>query len=72
MNIVFLASRNLSLAITQAWKPSDGFIYALFLIGAFLFAAVALSIFTFYEDFYWNDKEFRKRLRDGKKYSAKA
>ena len=71
MNIYSSSFLNFFLAINHAWKPSEGFIYALFLIGAFLFAAVALSIFTFYEDFYWNDKEFRKSLRDGKN-SAKA
>ena len=58
------------LATAQAWKPSEGFIYVLFLIGAFLIAGVALSILTFYEDCYWGDKEYRKFLKEGKK-SAK-
>ncbi|WP_269623392.1 hypothetical protein [Prochlorococcus marinus] len=58
------------LALSQTWKPSEGFIHGLFLIGAFLIAGVALSIFTFYEDCYWGDKVYRKYLKDGKK-SAK-
>ena len=59
------------LATNQTWRPSEGFIYLLLLIGAFLIAGVALSIFTFYEDCYWGDKEYRRYLKEGKKTSAK-
>ena len=62
----------LQLATTQAWKPSEGLIDALFIVGAFLIAGVTLSIFTFYEDCYWGDKTYREYLKDGKKGSLKA
>lgn len=55
----------------ETWKPSESSIYFLLVIGAFLFAGVALSIFTFYEDCYWGDKAYRKYLKDGKRSSAK-
>ncbi|WP_269607935.1 hypothetical protein [Prochlorococcus marinus] len=64
-NLIFLTE------LTEVWKPSDGVIYLLLVIGAFLFAGVAISILTFYEDCYWNDKSYRKFLKDGKKTSAK-
>ena len=57
--------------LAESWRPSNGFIYTLLVIGAFLFAGVALSIFTFYEDCYWGDESFRKYLKDGNKTSAK-
>ena len=59
------------LFFAQAWKPSEDFVHVLFVIGAFLIAGVALSIFTFYEDCYWGDKAYRKYLKEGKKTSAK-
>ncbi len=59
------------LDFSDAWKPSEGFIYFLFVIGAFLIAGVFLSILTFYEDCYWGDTAYRKYLKDGKKTSAK-
>ncbi|KGG16179.1 MULTISPECIES: hypothetical protein [unclassified Prochlorococcus] len=59
------------LALAQVWKPSEGFIHWLLIFGAFLLAGVALSIFTFYEDCYWGDKDYRKFLKEGKKSSAK-
>ena len=55
----------------NAWIPNEAFIYGLLVVGAFLIAGVALSIFTFYEDCYWGDKAYRKFLKDGKKSSAK-
>ena len=58
-------------SLIEPWKPSEGFIHLLMVIGAFLVAGVALSIFTFYEDCYWGDKNYRAYLRDGKKRSAK-
>ncbi len=61
----------LSLSTTTAWKPSDGLIHVLFVIGAFLIAGVSLTILTYYEDCYWGDQEYRKYLKDGKKSSAK-
>ncbi len=57
------------LALAQDWKPSQGFINILFIIGAFLIAGVTLSIITFYEDCYWGDKVYRKFLKEGKKSS---
>ena len=39
--------------------------YLLLLIGALLFAGVAISVISFYEDFYWGDREFRDLLREG-------
>ncbi len=59
------------ISLIEAWRPSNGFIYFLIVIGAFLFAGVALSIFTFYEDYYWGDQAYRKYLKEGKKKSAK-
>ncbi len=61
----------LKISSTIQWKPSERLIDLIFVIGAFLVAGVALSIFTFYEDCYWSDKEYRKFLKDGKKSSAK-
>ncbi|AAQ00499.1 MULTISPECIES: hypothetical protein [Prochlorococcus] len=60
----------LILAISQAWKPSEGLIKFVFVIGAFLIAGVALSIFTFYEDCYWGDAPYREYLKHGKKSSS--
>ena len=54
-------------ALSEAWKPSEGIIYFLLVIGAFLFAGVVLSIFTFYEDCYWGDESYRKLLKEGRK-----
>ncbi len=60
-----------SLAVTEVWRPSEGLIHSLLVIGAFLTAGVALSIFTFYEDCYWGDESYRKILKEGKKSSAR-
>ena len=59
------------LAVTEVWKPSEGLIHSLLVIGAFLTAGVALSIFTFYEDCYWGDESYRKILKEGKKSSVR-
>ncbi len=64
-NLFFFSS------LAVAWKPTTGLIYTLLVLGSFLFAGVALSIFTFYEDCYWGDESYRKYLKDGKKKSAK-
>ena len=47
------------------------FVYILFIVGAFLFAGVILSIFSFYDDYYWPDEQYRKELRDGNRSSVK-
>ena len=47
----------------EAWIPSKGFLYGVLVVGAMFLAGVALSVFTYYEDHYWNDKDFRERLR---------
>ncbi len=61
----------LQITLAESWVPSENLIYFLLIFGAFLIAGVFLSILTFYEDCYWNDKEYRKYLKDGKKKSAK-
>ena len=45
------------------WTPSFHLLYFILLVGALLTAGVALSALSFYEDFYWNDKNFREKLR---------
>ncbi len=59
------------LTIPKTWIPTEGFVYGVLVVGAFLIAGVSLSIFTFYEDCYWGDKAYRKFLKEGKKSSAK-
>ena len=46
----------------DVWLPSQSFLYLLLVVGAFLTAGVALSIFSFYEDHYWADEKFREEL----------
>ena len=53
----------LSLSQQEAWIPSRGLLLCVLVVGALLTAGVALSVFTFYEDHYWTDKEFREELR---------
>lgn len=50
-------------ARTEAWIPSQSFLFVVLVIGAFLTGGVALSVLTFYEDHYWGDKQYRKELR---------
>ncbi len=38
---------------------------ALLIMGALFTAAVGVSVFSFYIDDYWTDKEYRERLRFG-------
>jgi len=45
------------------WVPPLSLLYGVLVVGAFLTAGVALSVFTFYEDHYWNDQSFRDELR---------
>ena len=48
---------------TVNWVPPYSLIYIVLIIGAPLTAGVAMSAFTFYEDYYWGDKDFRDQLR---------
>ena len=48
---------------TANWIPTYSLIYIVLIIGALLTAGVAMSAFTFYEDYYWGDKDFRDQLR---------
>ena len=42
---------------------SYSFLYIVLIVGALLTAGVAMSAFSFYEDYYWGDKDFRDQLR---------
>jgi len=53
----------LALAKDAVWIPSNGLLLIILIIGSLITAGVALSVLTFYEDHYWNDKDFRERLR---------
>ena len=48
---------------TGNWVPSYFFLYIVLIVGALLTAGVAMSAFSFYEDYYWGDKDFRDQLR---------
>ena len=48
---------------TNNWVPSDYLIYLVLIIGGLLTAGVAMSVFSFYEDHYWGDANFRNKLR---------
>ena len=48
---------------TGNWVPSYSFLYIVLVMGALLTAGVAMSAFSFYEDYYWGDKDFRDQLR---------
>ena len=65
MGHLLTSARTLFLAISsnEAWIPSKGFLYGVLVIGAFFLAGVALSAFTFYEDHYWGDSQYREELR---------
>ena len=62
---VLLSNENLLVVLStiNASFHSQAILYGILLIGAFLTAGVALSILTFYEDFYWSDEKFREQLR---------
>ena len=47
----------------DVWKPTQPFLFCVLFFGALLFAGVALSVFSFYEDHYWGDENFREQLR---------
>ena len=48
---------------TSNWVPTDYLIYLVLIIGGLLTAGVAMSVFSFYEDHYWGDENFRNQLR---------
>ena len=45
------------------WVPSDYLIYLVLIMGGLLTAGVAMSVFSFYEDHYWGDENYRNKLR---------
>ena len=45
------------------WVTSDYLIYFVLIIGGLLTAGVAMSVFSFYEDHYWGDENYRNKLR---------
>ena len=48
---------------TGNWVPSYSFLYIVLIVGALLTAGVAMSAFSFYDDYYWGDEDFRDQLR---------
>ncbi|MCR8538971.1 MAG: hypothetical protein JJ848_001280 [Prochlorococcus marinus CUG1439] len=48
---------------TSNWVPSYYLIYIILIVGGILTAGVAMSVFSFYEDHYWGDENFRNKLR---------
>ena len=48
---------------TGYWVPSYPLLYVVLIVGAFLTAGVAMSAFSFYDDYYWGDEDFRDQLR---------
>ena len=48
---------------TGNWVPSYSLLYIVLIVGALLTAGVAMSAFSFYEDYYWGDEDFRDQLR---------
>ena len=48
---------------TGNWVPSYSLLYIVLIVEALLTAGVAMSAFSFYEDYYWGDKDFRDQLR---------
>ena len=48
---------------TGNWVPSYYLLYSVLIVGALLTAGVAISAFSFYDDYYWGDKDFRDQLR---------
>ena len=51
------------IAGTGNWVPSYSLLYFVLIVGALLTAGVAMSAFSFYDDYYWGDKDFRDQLR---------
>ena len=48
---------------TGNWIPSYSLLYIILIVGALLTAGVAMSAFSFYDDYYWGDEDFRNQLR---------
>ena len=48
---------------TGNWVPSYSLLYVVLIVGALLTAGVAMSAFSFYDDYYWGDEDFRDQLR---------
>ena len=48
---------------TGNWVPSSSLLYIVLILGALLTAGVAMSAFSFYDDYYWSDEDFRDQLR---------
>jgi hypothetical protein len=48
---------------TGNWVPSSSLLYIVLILGALLTAGVAMSAFSFYDDYYWGDEDFRDQLR---------
>ncbi len=48
---------------TGNWVPSSSLLYIVLILGALLTAGVAMSAFSFYEDYYWGDEDFRDQIR---------
>ena len=48
---------------TGNWVPSSSLLNFVLIVGALLTAGVAMSAFSFYDDYYWGDKDFRDQLR---------
>ena len=48
---------------TGNWVPSYSLLYIVLIVGALLIAGVAMSAFSFYDDYYWDDEAFRDQLR---------
>ena len=51
------------IAGTGNWVPSYSLLYFVLIVGALLTAGVAMSAFSFYDDYYWGDEDFRDQLR---------
>ncbi len=52
-----------TLLSNSIWTPSPLLMPILLVLGALFIAAVALLIISYYEDYYWNDVEYRRDLR---------
>tara|TARA_B100000700_G_scaffold293243_1_gene354084 strand:+ start:388 stop:597 length:210 start_codon:yes stop_codon:yes gene_type:complete len=48
---------------TANWVPSHSLLLIVLIVGALLTAGVAMSAFSFYDDYYWSDEDFRDQLR---------
>ena len=51
------------IVLTSNWVPSHHLIYLVLIVGALLTAGVAMSVFSFYENHYWGNEDFRNQLK---------